>query len=236
MNVLVLQHIACEPPGIFEDVLDERGAKLHRVELDEGEPLPSSLAGIDAVVAMGGPMSVNDEDEHPWLVAEKALIAGAVRGGTPFWGSCLGVQLLASSLGGKVVRGPLPEVGILPVHATPEALVDPVFAGLAWPRPTLQWHQDTFDLPEGATLLATSPAYPNQAFRVGDVAYGVQFHVEVDEAMADEWATVPAYVSSADEALGTGGLDRLLHDFRTSMAEMQADGRTLFSRWVDLWA
>ena len=236
MNVLVLQHIACEPPGIFEDVLDERGATLHRVELDEGEPLPSSLAGIDAVVAMGGPMSVNDEDEHPWLVAEKALIAGAVRGGTPFWGSCLGVQLLASSLGGKVVRGPLPEVGILPVHATPEALVDPVFAGLAWPRPTLQWHQDTFDLPEGATLLATSPAYPNQAFRVGDVAYGVQFHVEVDEAMADEWATVPAYVSSADEALGTGGLDRLLHDFRTSMAEMQADGRTLFSRWVDLWA
>ena len=236
MNVLVLQHIACEPPGIFEDVLDERGATLHRVELDEGEPLPSSLAGIDAVVAMGGPMSVNDEDEHPWLVAEKALIAGAVRGGTPFWGSCLGVQLLASSLGGKVVRGPLPEVGILPVHATPEALVDPVFAGLAWPRPTLQWHQDTFDLPEGATLLATSPAYPNQAFRVGDVAYGVQFHVEVDEEMADEWATVPAYVSSADEALGTGGLDRLLHDFRTSMAEMQADGRTLFSRWVDLWA
>jgi len=236
VNVLVLQHIACEPPGIFEDVLDERGATLHRVELDEGEPLPSSLAGIDAVVAMGGPMSVNDEDEHPWLVAEKALIAGAVRGGTPFWGSCLGVQLLASSLGGKVVRGPLPEVGILPVHATPEALVDPVFAGLAWPRPTLQWHQDTFDLPEGATLLATSPAYPNQAFRVGDVAYGVQFHVEVDEEMADEWATVPAYVSSADEALGTGGLDRLLHDFRTSMAEMQADGRTLFSRWVDLWA
>ena len=236
MNVLVLQHIACEPPGVFEDVLTERGATLHRVELDEGEPLPSSLAGIDAVVAMGGPMSVNDEDEHPWLVAEKALIAGAVRGGTPFWGSCLGVQLLASSLGGKVVRGPLPEVGILPVHATPEALVDPVFAGLAWPRPTLQWHQDTFDLPEGATLLATSPAYPNQAFRVGDVAYGVQFHVEVDEEMADEWATVPAYVSSADEALGTGGLDRLLHDFRTSMAEMQADGRTLFSRWVDLWA
>jgi len=100
----------------------------------------------------------------------------------------------------------------------------------------LQWHQDTFELPEGATLLATSPAYPNQAFRVGDVAYGVQFHVEVDEAMADEWARVAAYISSADEVLGAGGLDRLLADFRASMAEMQADGRTLFSRWVDLWA
>ena len=236
MNVLVLQHIACEPPGVFEDVLLERGATLLRVELDEGEPLPPNLAGVDAIVAMGGPMSVNDEDDHPWLVAEKALIAEAVRGGTPFWGSCLGVQLLASSLGAQVVRGPLPEVGVLPVHATPAGLVDPVFAGLAWPRPTLQWHQDTFDLPEGATLLATSPAYPNQAFRVGDVAYGVQFHVEVDEAMADEWARVPAYIASADEVLGAGGLDRLLAEFRSSMDEMQADGRKLFDRWVDLWA
>ena len=81
------EHIACEPPGVFEDVLIERGAMLQRVEVDEGEPLPSSLDGIDAIVAMGGPMSVNDEAEHPWLVAEKALIAQAVRAGIPAWGS-----------------------------------------------------------------------------------------------------------------------------------------------------
>jgi GMP synthase (glutamine-hydrolysing) len=236
VNVLVLQHNAGEPPGVFEDVLLERGATLRRIELDEGEPLPSSLDGIDAIVAMGGPMSVNDEAAHPWLAAEKALIARAVRDAVPFWGSCLGVQLLASSLGAQVRQGPAPEVGVLPVYATPEAAEDPVFSGLAWPRPTLQWHQDTFDLPEGATLLATSPEYPHQAFRVGRVAYGVQFHVEVDEAMADEWARVPAYVVSADAVLGHGGLDRLLTDFRASMSEMQADGRLLFSRWVDLWA
>jgi GMP synthase (glutamine-hydrolysing) len=235
VNVLVLQHIACEPPGVFEDVLLERGATLQRVQLDEGEPLPPSLDGVDAVVAMGGPMSVNDESNHPWLVAEKQLIARAVQDGVPFWGSCLGVQLLASSLGAEVRRGPTPEVGVLPVYATPDAATDPVFAGLAWPRPTLQWHQDTFDLPQGATLLATSPEYENQAFRVGRVAYGVQFHVEVDAAMADEWAQVPAYVASADAVLGAGGLDRLLADFRASMAEMQADGRALFTHWVDLW-
>ncbi len=236
VNILVLQHIACEPPGVFEDVLLERGATLRRVQLDEGEPLPPSLDGIDAIVAMGGPMSVNDEVEHPWLVAEKTLIAEGVRRGVPFWGSCLGVQLLASSLGARVHQGATPEVGVLPVHGTPEAHDDPVFSGVAWPRPTLQWHQDTFDLPDGATLLATSPDYPHQAFRVGRVAYGVQFHVEVDEAMADEWARVPAYISSADAVLGPGGLDRLLADFRGSMSEMQADGRVLFSRWVDLWA
>ena len=237
MDVLVLQHIACEPPGVFEDVLLERGAALHRVEVDEGEPLPVEAASrFEAIVAMGGPMSVNDEEEHLWLADEKALIASAVRAGVPFWGSCLGVQLLASSLGARVQRGPLPEVGVLPVYATPAAASDPVFSALAWPRPTLQWHQDTFELPDNATLLATSPAYPHQAFRVGRVAYGVQFHVEIDEAMADAWAEVPAYVASAEATLGPGGLGRLLDDFRSSMSEMQADARLLFSRWVDLWA
>ena len=85
MRVLVLQHIACEPPGVFEDVLRERGHELVRVELDEGEPLPAGPC--DAIVAMGGPMSVNDEDENPWLAGEKAAIAAHVRAGRPFWGS-----------------------------------------------------------------------------------------------------------------------------------------------------
>jgi hypothetical protein len=95
---------------------------------------------------------------------------------------------------------------------------------------------ERLELPARATLLASSPAYPHQAFRVGRVAYGVQFHVEADEKMAQEWARVPAYVASAGAVLGTGGLDRLLVDFRASMGEMQTDGRTLFSRWIDLWA
>lgn len=236
MNVLVLQHIACEPPGVFEDVLLERGATIHRVELDEGEPLPGSLDGIDAVVAMGGPMSVNDEDEHPWLVGEKQLIRAAVEGGVPFWGSCLGVQLLASSLGATVRTGERPEVGVLPVYPTDAAASDPVFGGIAWPRSTLQWHGDTFELPGGATLLASSPAYPNQAFRVGRVAYGVQFHVEVTERMAQEWARVPEYETSARAVLGEGGLDALLADYRAAMPEMLKDARAMFSRWVDLWA
>ena len=233
-RVLVLQHIACEPPGAYEDVLREHDAELLRVELDEGEPLPP-LEGIDAIVAMGGPMSVNDETEHPWLVGEKRLVAEAVSRGVPFYGACLGVQLLASSLGARVSAGAAPEVGVLPVFATEAAAHDPVFSGLAWPRPTLQWHGDTFELPEGATLLATSPAYPHQAFRVGELAYGVQFHLEVTDEMADEWARVPEYVSAAERSLGEGGLDRLLEEFRAGAEEMRADARTLFSRWVGLW-
>jgi GMP synthase-like glutamine amidotransferase len=106
-QVLVLQHIGCEPPGVYEDVLRERGATLVRVELDEGEALPG-LDGIAAIVAMGGPMSVNDEQEHPWLVAEKRLIRDGVGAGIPFFGACLGVQLLASSLGARVTTGGVP--------------------------------------------------------------------------------------------------------------------------------
>ena len=137
-------------------------------------------------------MSVNDEEELPWLRAEKTLIAEAVRAGLPFFGACLGVQLLAVSLGADVAPGPAPEVGILPVFLTEAAASDPVFADLPRELLTLQWHGDTFSLPEGAVLLASSPAYPNQAFRWGRQAYGVQFHLELSGEMAAEWARVPS--------------------------------------------
>lgn len=232
MDVLVLQHIACEPPGEFEDVLRERGASIHRVELDEGEQLPQGRS-FDAIVAMGGPMSVNDETELPWLVAEKHLIREAVESGVPYWGSCLGVQLLASSLGARVYAGGAPEVGVLDVELTDEGRADPVFAGLPARFPTLQWHGDTFDLPAGATRLASSPAYPNQAFRYGRSAYGVQFHVEVSGAMAEEWGTIPAYVEYADRTLGEGGIDRLLDEFSDQREAMLGHARSMFEAWVE---
>ena len=232
MDVLVLQHIACEPPGAFEDVLTAAGADIHRVELDEGEPLPSWQDYV-AIVAMGGPMSVNDDAELPWLTAEKQAIADAVKAGVPYWGSCLGVQLLAASLGARVYSGTQPEVGVLPVTLTEDGRSDPVFAGLPPEFLTLQWHGDTFDLPDGATLLASSPAYPNQAFRVGQTAYGVQFHVEVTEQMAREWAQVPAYAEYADRVLGAGGIDRLMTDFDAARERMLEVGRRMFERWVE---
>jgi GMP synthase (glutamine-hydrolysing) len=233
MRTLVLQHIACEPPGVYEDVLLERGATIHRVELDEGERLPD-WREFDLIVAMGGPMSVNDEHEHPWLADEKRLIREAVSAGTGFWGACLGVQLLAASLGARVHTGERPEVGVLPVTLTDEGMADPVLAGLPRELPTLQWHGDTFDLPDGAVRLAGSAAYPNQAFRWGRAAYGVQFHLEVTGGMAREWAEVPAYVDSLERTLGAGSAGRLFAEFDAAATEMQAYGRRLFERWVDV--
>jgi GMP synthase-like glutamine amidotransferase len=216
---------------VFEDVLRERGAELHRVELDEGESLPD-WHGFDAIVAMGGPMSVNDEAALPWLVDEKRLIAEAVRAGTPYWGVCLGVQLLASSLGARVYAGPEPEVGLLPVDFTDEGRADPVFGTLGADLVTLQWHGDTFDLPDGAVRLASSPAYANQAFRF-DRAYGVQFHLEVSAGMAREWAEVPEYVASLERTLGTEGAPGFLAAIEENAVEMRAAGRVLFERWLD---
>jgi GMP synthase (glutamine-hydrolysing) len=228
VDVLVLQHIACEPPGVYEDVLHERGATLHRVEVDAGDELPDRRA-FDAIVAMGGPMSVNDDDELPWLREEKRLVAAAVRAGTPFWGVCLGVQLLAASLGARVFAGDEPEVGVLPVELTEEGRSDPVFSALPPSVPTLQWHGDTFDLPPGAVRLAGSPAYPNQAFRFEN-AYGVQFHLEVSSAMAREWMDVPEYASALERTIGG---DTLLRAVDERAGEMLEHGRTLFERWLD---
>ena len=216
---------------MFEDVLRERGAELQRVELDEGEPLPE-WREFDAIVAMGGPMSATDDAELPWLTAEKALIGEAVQAGVPFWGVCLGVQLLAASLGARVYSGPEPEVGLLPVTLTPEARDDPVFAAAPDDLVTLQWHGDTFDLPTGAVRLAGSPAYPNQAFRVNR-AYGVQFHLEVSGEMAREWADVPEYVTSLERTLGREGAPAFLTAIEERADEMRSAGRELFERWLD---
>jgi GMP synthase (glutamine-hydrolysing) len=228
VNVLVLQHIACEPPGVYEEVLRERGATLTRVEVDAGDELPD-WREFAAVMAMGGPMSSNDDSALPWLSAEKAFIAHAVRAGMPFWGVCLGVQLLAASLGARVYAGAEPEVGVLPVELTEEGRRDPVFSALPPTIPALQWHGDTFDLPAGAIRLAGSPAYPNQAFRFEN-AYGVQFHLEVSSEMAREWVDVPEYASSLERTIGS---ETLLQAVDARVDEMLEHGRVLFERWLD---
>lgn len=228
MDVLVLQHIACEPPGAYEDVLRERGAALTRVEVDAGDELPD-WREFSAIVAMGGPMSANDDDTLPWLADEKALIADAVRAGMPFWGVCLGVQLLAASLGARVYAGDEPEVGVLAVELTEEGRADPVFSALPRSVPALQWHGDTFDLPPGAVRLAGSPAYPNQAFRFEN-AYGVQFHLEVSSEMAREWMDVPEYANALEQTIGG---ETMLRAVDERVDEMLEHGRTLFARWLD---
>jgi len=233
MRVLVLQHIACEHPGVFSEVMSERGVEPVPVELDEGEPLPE-WREFDAVLAMGGPMGADDDEEHPWLTNEKRLVREAVEGGRPFLGVCLGVQLLAAALGARVHPVETPEVGLLPVELTPEGRKDPLFDGLDESLVSLQWHGDTFELPAGAVRLARSEQVPNQAFRAGESAYGVQFHLEVTGEMAREWAAVPAYRQSLAETLGEERGAEFIASVERRAGGRHAPARRLFANWLEL--
>jgi GMP synthase (glutamine-hydrolysing) len=230
-RALVLQHIRCEPPGLFSGMLNDRGASIETIELDEGGELPD-WREADLVVAMGGPMSVHDEAEHPWLAGEKRWIAAAVRAGVPYFGVCLGAQLLAASLGAPVHTGETPEVGVLPVEVAAAARSDPVLGVLGDDFPALQWHGDTFGIPAGAVHLASSAAYPHQAFRFGETAYAVQFHVEVTGHMLAEWGQVPAYQKSAAAVLGPDGFAVLAADFAAAHASMARLATAMLTGWL----
>lgn len=230
-RVLVLQHIVCEPPGIFADVLRQHGIGIETAELDEGDALPD-WRDFDLLVVMGGPMGVYDETAHPWLAAEKRWIAAAVRAGMPYLGVCLGSQLLAASLGAPVHPGAVPEVGVLPVSLTADGLTDPVLSVLGEQFAALQWHGDTFGIPDTGICLARSPAYPHQAMRFGDVAYAVQFHVEVTAQMFEQWRRVPAYAASAQATLGASGLDDLGRAFAREREAMAESAERLCAAWL----
>jgi GMP synthase (glutamine-hydrolysing) len=229
--ILVLQHIACEPPAAYEDEVVDRGLTLHRVQLDEGEALPSQ-GEFAAIVAMGGPMGTYDEASFPWLSAEKRFIAEAVRAGTPYWGVCLGAQLLAASLGATVGPGALPEVGVGRVQLTDGAATDPVFARAPAVFEALHWHGDTYELPDGAVRLASSKQYEQQAF-VFQRAYGLQFHLEVTASLAQEWLEVPAYLDSLERAIGAGEASVLLERVASASSSTTSLARALFGRWLD---
>jgi GMP synthase-like glutamine amidotransferase len=186
---VVLQHVEHEGPGLVEPALRAAGRPVEVVRLDRGEPLPA-IGSIDGLVVLGGPMGVHDGD--PWLVPERALLADAVGAGLPVLGICLGAQQLAAALGAEVTSGPEAEVGTGWVELTGPGRRDPVLGpehgGLAGTGlPCVHWHRDTFTLPDGAVHLAATRTFPHQAFRVGDRAYGLQFHVEVDGALAGRW-------------------------------------------------
>jgi GMP synthase-like glutamine amidotransferase len=234
VRLLVVQHLYCEHPGSFSDVIGERNVDVVTVELDEGGTLPPP-ADVDAVLVMGGPMSAGDDDDHPWLAAERAFIRDAVHAGIPVLGACLGAQLLAASLDAAVYPAPAgPEVGLAPVDVTEAGRTDPVFSGLGPSFVACHWHGDTYDLPDGAELMASTPQCRNQAFRVGDTAYGVQFHVEVTADQIAEWRQVPSYVAALEAVMDPDAAQAFLAETEASVRDLAATARQLIWAWLDV--
>lgn len=185
--ILIIKHIDIEGPGTFGDFLIQKGEPFRIVELGAGERLPADLKGVKAVVVLGGPMNVYEEDKYPFLKEENSFIQRVLDAEISYFGICLGSQLLAKAAGGRVVRSPVKEIGWYNVRLTADGKKDPLFKGFREDEEIYHWHGDMFEIPQSGELLAGGTGCPNQAFRVGKNAYGIQFHVEVTDKSIKEW-------------------------------------------------
>lgn len=176
MNLHVVQHIGIEGPGIIADWARERGGSLTTTHLYAGESL-TEPAAIDFLVLMGGPMNIYQDRDYPWLRAERAWLKDYLATGKPAVGVCLGSQLLADALGGRVLQNPVVEIGWAPVHFSAEARQR--FPFLPVSHEVIHWHGDTFELPAGAVRLGSSDGCLNQGFLYADRVLGLQFHPEM---------------------------------------------------------
>ena len=230
MHILVLQHARVEHPGIFRNFLTRDGHSWDAVELDEGEGLPG-LDGYDALWVMGGPMDVWQEDQHPWLKAEKAIIREAVVDREmPYLGLCLGHQLLAEALGGTVGPSKTPEIGVMDVNVIDDGAL---FEGMPRRIACLQWHSaEVTEVPTGARVLASSPACAVQAMAWKTHAYALQFHMEIEADTVANWADIPEYAGALDKAMGAGAVARLEAECAARMGTFNAMAEQLYGNWI----
>lgn len=216
--MIVLQHEPLEGPGSLASLLPA-GTSIVRVW---EEPIP---AEADSLLVLGGGMSAYDD--LPFLREEMALIRRCVDAGKPVLGICLGSQLLARALGGTVARAPQPELGFYRVKLLPDAAADPLFADVPSSFVALHWHFDAFTLPPGAVALAGSTLTPLQAFRFGDRAWGVQFHIEMNLDL------LHAFISSSPRDLEAAGVDpgALLAGATRELPQIERLAQRLFAHW-----
>jgi GMP synthase (glutamine-hydrolysing) len=187
LRILTVQNSRTAPLGLLGDYLTEFGAELVIVTPPENDALPADAEGFDGAVVLGGPQSAADDATSPYIPRLLDLMRAFADADKPILGICLGAQLLARAHGEPVYQHSLMERGFKPVEATPAGASDPVLGSFGPVRHIMQWHYDTFDLPKDAVLLATGPDCANQAFRLGDSQYGLQFHPEVNAGIVQDW-------------------------------------------------
>ena len=233
-RALVVTHSPSEGPGTLATWLPAAGLELEIVAPWDGEPLPSDPTAYDALVVLGGPQQAYDDSSAPWLPATKDLLRAAVAQSVPTLGICLGAQLLAEALGGRVEKGADGvEAGARLVAKRDAAWDDELFGDVPFTPTVVQWHEDAIvDLPPGAVLLASSSRYPHQAFRVGTRAWGLQFHIETPPEMVRQWGA--EYTAAVVEA----GLDPVALAERAvaELDEVEACWRPVVERFAALSA
>jgi GMP synthase-like glutamine amidotransferase len=221
MRVLAFRHVPFEGLGLLAPVLEAHGVTIEYVDAWRRTAVVPPPDPYAALIFLGGPMSVNDD--LPYLRREMEIVREAVARRQPVLGICLGAQLIAKALGAEVYKDIQKEIGWFPLHFGPAAAGDPVFAGLD-SETVFHWHGETFDLPPGAELLASSDLCRNQAFRVGSHVYGMQFHLEVTPEMVADWCR-------QDENCGDVRELRSPIDPRENSTRLAVLAELIFGRW-----
>jgi len=216
MRVAAIRHVAFEDLGVFGPVLEARGHDTRLFDAGIDDLNAPALTDSDLLIVLGGPIGAYEEDRYPFLADETRLVERFLAAGRPLIGVCLGAQIIARALGSRVYPGARPEIGFAPIRLTTEGEASPLAPFGEPGARALHWHGDTFDLPEGATRLASTDTTPNQAFAIGRRVLALQFHVEARVADLERWlighaleiarvsGTTPNALRADAARLGTG--------------------------------
>jgi GMP synthase-like glutamine amidotransferase len=228
-RALVFQHMNYDHPGRFLDFFAEDNMVPHAVRLWEGQAIPP-LHGFDFLFVLGGAQDTWQEAEHPWLMAEKqAIREWVVERSKPYFGVCLGHQLLCDALGGTVAPAQEAEVGVCTVSITPVGRDNALLSGVPAEHKVMQWHwAEVKAVPPGVAVLAASERSAVQVAAYGDHAVGTQFHCEFTPQTMATWASIPSYISSLESAGGPGAYERVVAEATPLMPEMGRITRQIY--------
>ncbi len=234
-KILVLQHVAHEILGTLNPLLKAAGFRIKYVNFDRDPDAKPTMEKYSGLIVLGGYMGVYEANKHPHLLHEMHVIEDALKKDVPVLGICLGSQLIAHVLGGRVSKGDLPEIGWTPVRLTEEGRKENLFKDFKDEELIFQLHQDTFEVPRNVTHLATSNIYESQAFKYGEKVFGLQYHLEVDEPMINRWLRIPANLKLIEEFKGHYSLDAIHAHTQSNIKRSLELSQSCFSEFIKLF-